>query len=76
VFDALATTVVSRFLGQMQVFVTISSKADFIQKAMPVSLHRLTRASMGSFPAMFIAPSQNREYPDTFLHCRGGHLYP
>jgi hypothetical protein len=35
---------------------------------MPVSLHKLIRDLMGSFPAMFIAPSQNREYPDTFLH--------
>jgi hypothetical protein len=35
---------------------------------MSVSLPRLIRASMGSFPAMFAAPSQNREYPDTFLH--------
>jgi hypothetical protein len=30
VFDALATTVDSRVLGQMQVFVTISSKVNFI----------------------------------------------
>jgi hypothetical protein len=68
VFDALAMTVDSRVLGQMQVSVTISSKVDFIQKTMPVSLHRLIRASMGSFPATSIAPSQNREYPDTFVH--------
>jgi hypothetical protein len=57
VFDALATTVDSGVLGQMQVFVNISSKVDFIQKTIPVSLHRLTRASMGSFPAAFVAPS-------------------
>jgi hypothetical protein len=44
------------------------SKVDFIQKTMSVSLHRLTRASMGSFPAVFVAPSRNREYLDTFLH--------
>jgi hypothetical protein len=54
VFDALATTVDSRVLGQMQVFVTISSKVDFIQKTMPVSLHRLIRATMGSFPTAFV----------------------
>jgi hypothetical protein len=66
VFDALATIVDSRVLDQMQVFVTISSKVNFIQKTMPVSLHRLIRASMGSFPTAFVAPSQNREYPDTF----------
>jgi hypothetical protein len=35
---------------------------------MSVSLHRLIRASMGSFPVEFAAPSQNGEYPDTFLH--------
>jgi hypothetical protein len=35
---------------------------------MPVSLHRLTRAFMGSFTAMFVAPSRNREYPNMFLH--------
>jgi hypothetical protein len=35
---------------------------------MSVSLHRLIRASMGSFPAAFVAPSRNREYPYTFLH--------
>jgi hypothetical protein len=29
----------------------------FILKTMPVSLHRLTRASMGSFPAAFVASS-------------------
>jgi hypothetical protein len=61
-------TVDSRVLGQMQVFVTISSKVNFIQKTMSVSLHKMTRASMGSFPAAFIAPYRNREYPDTFLH--------
>jgi hypothetical protein len=44
---------------------------------MSVSLHRLIRASMGSFPAMFVAPSRNMEYLDTFCTlCRGGHLYP
>jgi hypothetical protein len=68
VFDALATTVDLKVLGQMQVFVTISSKVDFIQKTMFVSLHRLIRASMGSFPVVFEAPSQNREYLDNFLH--------
>jgi hypothetical protein len=30
VFDALAMTIDLRVLGQMQVFVTISSKVDFI----------------------------------------------
>jgi hypothetical protein len=35
---------------------------------MSVSLHRLIRASIGSFLAAFAAPSRNREYPDTFLH--------
>jgi hypothetical protein len=30
VFDALAMTVDSEVLGQMQVFLTISSKVDFI----------------------------------------------
>jgi hypothetical protein len=35
---------------------------------MSISLHRLTRASMGSFPAVFVALSRNREYQDTFLH--------
>jgi hypothetical protein len=68
VFDALAKTVDLKVLGQMQVFVTISSKVDFIQKTMSASLHRLIRASMGSFPAAFVAPFQNREYLDTFLH--------
>jgi hypothetical protein len=68
VFDALATTVDSKVLGQMQVFVTISSKVDFILKTMSVSLHRLIRASMGSFLTAFVAPSRNREYLDTFLH--------
>jgi hypothetical protein len=29
-FDALAATVDSKVLGQMQVFITISSKVDFI----------------------------------------------
>jgi hypothetical protein len=67
-FDALSTTIDSQFLGQMQVFIIISSKVDFIRKTMSVSLHRLIRASMGSFPAVFVAPSRNREYPDTFLH--------
>jgi hypothetical protein len=77
VFDALATTVDLKVLGQMQVFVIISSKIGFIGKTMLVSLHRLIRASMGSFPAVFVAPSQNREYLDTFCTlCRGGHLYP
>jgi hypothetical protein len=68
VFDALATTVDSKVLGQMQVFIIISSKVDFIQKTMPVSLHRLIGALMGSFPAAFVAPFRNREYLDTFLH--------
>jgi hypothetical protein len=91
VFDALATTIDSKVLGQMQVFITISSKVDFIQKTMSVSLHSLIRASMGSFPAAFVAPSQNREYLDTFLHstevvtcthkrskpcCTTGHTFP
>jgi hypothetical protein len=77
VFDALATTVDSKVLGQMQVFVIISSKIDFIQKTMFISLHRLIRALMGSFPAAFVAPSWNREYLNTFCTlCRGGHLYP
>jgi hypothetical protein len=35
---------------------------------MSISLHRLIRASMGSFPAAFVAPSRNREYLDTLLH--------
>jgi hypothetical protein len=35
---------------------------------MSVSLHRLIKASMGSFPAVFVAPSRNREYLDTFLY--------
>jgi hypothetical protein len=35
---------------------------------MLVSLHRLIRASMGSFPAALVAPSLNTEYLDTFLH--------
>jgi hypothetical protein len=35
---------------------------------MSVSLRGLIRASMGSFPAVFAAPSRNREYLDTFLH--------
>jgi hypothetical protein len=52
----------------MQVFVNISSRDFFYSENYPVSLHRLTRASMGSFPAAFIAPSRNKEYPDTFLH--------
>jgi hypothetical protein len=68
VFDALGTTIELKVLGQMQVFVTIYSKVDFIQKTMFVSLHRLIRASMGSFLAAFVAPSRNREYLDTFLH--------
>jgi hypothetical protein len=38
------------------------------RRTVSVSLHRLIRASMGSFPVVFAAPSQNREYPDTFLH--------
>jgi hypothetical protein len=33
-----------------------------------VSLHRLIRASIGSFLAAFVAPSRNREYLDTFLY--------
>jgi hypothetical protein len=77
VFDALATTIDEKVLGQMQFFVSISSKIGFIQRTMSVSLHRLIRASMGSFPAVFVAPSRNREYLDTFCTlCRGGHLYP
>jgi hypothetical protein len=77
VFDALAMTIDLKILGQMQFFVSISSKIDFIQRTMSISLHRLIRASMGSFPAVFVAPSQNREYLDTFYTlCRGGHLYP
>jgi hypothetical protein len=90
-FDALATTVDSNVLGQMQVLVTISSKVDFIQKTMSVSLHRLIRASMGSFPTAFIAPSWNMEYLDTFSYstevvtythkrskscCRTGRTFP
>jgi hypothetical protein len=35
---------------------------------MSVSLHKLIRASMGSFLTVFAAPSRNMEYPDTFLH--------
>jgi hypothetical protein len=35
---------------------------------MSTSLYRLIRASMGSFPATFVAPSRNREYLDTFIH--------
>jgi hypothetical protein len=66
VFDALATTIDLKVSGQMQFFVSISSKIDFIQRTMSVSLHRLIRASMGSFPAVFVAPSRNREYLDTF----------
>jgi hypothetical protein len=47
------------------------------RRTMSVSLHRLIRASMGSFPAAFASPSRNREYLDTFCTlCRGGHLYP
>jgi hypothetical protein len=77
VFDALATTIDLKILGQMQFFVSISTKIDFIQRTMSVSLNRLIRASMGSFPALFVAPSPNREYLDTFCTlCRGGHLYP
>jgi hypothetical protein len=77
VFDALATTIDLKVLGQMQFFVSISSKIDFIQRTMSVSLHRLISASMGSFPALFVAPSRNREYLDTFCTlCRGDHLYP
>jgi hypothetical protein len=77
VFDALATTIDLKVLGQMQFFVSISSKIDFIQRTMSVSLHRLIRALMGSFPAVFVAPSRNREYLDPFCTlCRGGHLYP
>jgi hypothetical protein len=68
VFDALATTVDLQVLGQMQVFIIISLKVDFIRKTMYVSLHMLIRASIGSFPAAFVALSRNREYPDTFLH--------
>jgi hypothetical protein len=56
VFDALATTIDSRVLGQMQFFIIISSKIAFIKRSMSVSLHRLIRASMGSFPAAFAAP--------------------
>jgi hypothetical protein len=33
-----------------------------------VSLHRLIRALMCSFPAAFVAPSRNKGYPDTFFH--------
>jgi hypothetical protein len=77
VFDALVTTVDLKALGQMQFFIIISSKIDFIQKTMSISLHRLIRASMGSFPVAFVVSSQNREYVDTFFTlCRGGHLYP
>jgi hypothetical protein len=68
VFDALATAVDSKSPRSNTVFIIISSKVDFIQKTMFVSLHRLIRASMGSFPAAFVAPSRNREYPDTFVH--------
>jgi hypothetical protein len=47
------------------------------KRTMSVSLYRLIRASMGSFPATFVASSRNREYLDTFcILCRGGHLYP
>jgi hypothetical protein len=52
----------------MQFFVSISSKIDFIQRTMSIRLHRLIRASMGSFPAVFVAPSRNKEYLDTFLY--------
>jgi hypothetical protein len=38
------------------------------RRTMSVSLHRLIRDSMGSFPAAFVAPFRNREYLDTFLH--------
>jgi hypothetical protein len=68
VFDALATTVDSKSPRSNVVFIIISSKVGFMQKTMPVSLHRLIRASMGSFPAAFVAPSRNREYPDTFVY--------
>jgi hypothetical protein len=61
-------TVDSKSPRSNAVFIIISSKVDFIQKTMSVNLHRLIRASMGSFPAAFVAPSRNREYPDTFVH--------
>jgi hypothetical protein len=38
------------------------------RRTISVSLHGLIRASMGSFPTVFAAPSRNRAYPDTFLH--------
>jgi hypothetical protein len=53
----------------MQVFVNISSRGLLLfRRTMSVSLHRLIRASMDSFPTVFAAPSWSREYPDTFLH--------
>jgi hypothetical protein len=82
VFDALATTVDLKVLGQILIL---------FKRTMSVSLHRLIRASMGSFPAMFVDPSRNREYLDTFLHsvevvtythersklcCTTGHTFP
>jgi hypothetical protein len=68
VFDALATTVDSKVLSQLQFSKSFLQRLILFKRTMSVSLHRLIRASMGSFPAVFVAPSRNREYLDTFLH--------
>jgi hypothetical protein len=53
----------------MKVFIIFLQDVSFIlKKTIPISLHRLTGASMGSFSAAFIVPSRNKEYLDTFLH--------
>jgi hypothetical protein len=57
VFDALAMTINSRVLGQIQFSLSFLQRLLLFKRTMSVSLHRLIRALMGSFPAAFVAPS-------------------
>jgi hypothetical protein len=68
VFYALATALDSRVIRPCRFRKHFFKRLLLFRRTMSVSLCRLIRASMGSFPAALVAPSRNREYPDTFLH--------
>jgi hypothetical protein len=68
VFYALATALDPRVIGNASFRKHFFKRLLLFRRTMSVSLHKLIRASMGSFPAVFAASSRSREYPDTFLH--------
>jgi hypothetical protein len=68
VFYALSTALDQGSFGNVSFCKHFFKRLLLFKRTMSVSLHRLIRASMGSFPTAFAAPSRNREYPDTFLH--------